>query len=68
MILRKTEPNATRSFRTPWVPTVPILGILGALYLIFSLPRGTWWRLLIWILIGTGLYLFRPLLSRSKTR
>ena len=27
MVLRKTNPDQPRPFRTPWVPLVPILGI-----------------------------------------
>jgi len=56
MILRKTQPNAPRSFRTPFVPVVPILGIITSLVLMFALPLDTWIRLIVWLLIGLVIY------------
>ncbi len=38
MVLRKTDPDRPRVFRTPFVPWTPILGILICLYLIVGLP------------------------------
>ncbi len=45
-----------RPFKTPWVPVVPIFGILVCVYLMASLPRDTWLRLLIWLIIGMLVY------------
>jgi APA family basic amino acid/polyamine antiporter len=56
LIMRRTNPNAERPFRTPWVPLVPILGIAFCLLLMFSLPSENWLRLAIWLLIGFGIY------------
>jgi APA family basic amino acid/polyamine antiporter len=56
LILRKTHPDFPRPFRCPFVPFVPIAGILSCLLLMFSLPAENWWRLLIWLLIGFGVY------------
>jgi basic amino acid/polyamine antiporter, APA family len=56
LIMRKKYPNAERPFRCPWVPVVPILGILTCLLLMFSLPVDNWWRLIIWLLIGFVIY------------
>jgi APA family basic amino acid/polyamine antiporter len=56
LIMRKTHPNAKRPFRAPFVPLVPILGILTCLLLMFSLPPENWLRLLIWLLIGFAIY------------
>src|SRR5687767_5578152 len=47
--LRRAEPNRERPFRTPMVPLVPILGILICGYMMYSLPRDTWFRLAIWM-------------------
>ncbi len=58
LILRKREPNLPRAFRTPWVPVVPILGIITCLVIMLSLPLGTWIRLLVWLLIGLAVYYF----------
>jgi basic amino acid/polyamine antiporter, APA family len=56
LIMRRTHPNAERPFRAPLVPFVPIAGILTCLLLMFSLPVGNWYRLIIWLLIGFGIY------------
>lgn len=56
LILRKTQPDVERPFRTPWVPLVPILGILTCLVMMFSLPLDTWLRLFVWLAIGFAIY------------
>jgi basic amino acid/polyamine antiporter, APA family len=56
LIMRRKYPNAERPFRCPWVPVVPVLGILSCLMLMFSLPTANWWRLLVWLLIGFVIY------------
>ncbi|MGZ5430305.1 MAG: APC family permease, partial [Thermoanaerobaculia bacterium] len=56
LIMRRTNPQAERPFRCPWVPFVPIMGILMCLMLMFSLPTGNWWRLGGWLLIGLVIY------------
>ncbi len=57
LVMRRTNPNAERPFRAPFVPLVPILGILTCLLLMFSLPAANWWRLIVWLLIGLAIYL-----------
>jgi APA family basic amino acid/polyamine antiporter len=56
LIMRKTNPNAERPFRSPWVPFVPIAGIVCCLVLMFSLPPENWWRLIVWLGIGLTIY------------
>jgi APA family basic amino acid/polyamine antiporter len=56
LIMRKKHPEAERPFRAPFVPLVPILGIATCLLLMFSLPAENWWRLIIWLLLGFGIY------------
>jgi APA family basic amino acid/polyamine antiporter len=56
MILRKTEPGKERPFRTPWVPLVPILGILFNGYMMVALGWLNWARLIIWLVIGLVVY------------
>src|SRR5438552_15362134 len=56
MVMRRTNPDAHRPFRAPFVPLVPILGILTCLLLMFSLPAENWYRLIIWLLIGLVIY------------
>src|SRR5947207_7387591 len=45
MILRKTNPGQARPFRTPWVPVVPILGILFNGYMMYNIGWVNWARL-----------------------
>jgi APA family basic amino acid/polyamine antiporter len=56
LVLRKTQPDAPRAFRTPFVPYVPILGILTCVVIMFSLPLDTWIRLIVWLVIGLIIY------------
>jgi len=58
IILRKTRPDVARSFKTPWVPLVPILGAGICFVQMASLPADTWWRLIIWMVIGILIYFF----------
>ncbi len=55
-VMRRKHPEQPRPFRTPWVPVVPILGILVNLALMYSLGSSNWLRLLIWLLIGQVIY------------
>jgi len=56
IILRRTDPNLVRPFKTPLVPLVPILGILICGAMIISLPRNTLLSALGWMLIGLVIY------------
>lgn len=56
LVLRYTDPNAPRQFKTPLVPIVPILAILTCFYLMLSLPLITWIRFIVWLLIGFVIY------------
>ncbi|MEC3879844.1 amino acid permease [Parapedobacter sp. 10938] len=56
MVLRKTNPDTPRPFRTPLVPLVPILGIAVCIAMMASLPIESWERLAIWMLIGVVIY------------
>jgi basic amino acid/polyamine antiporter, APA family len=58
MIMRKTHPEAERPFRAPFVPLVPILGIIICALLMFSLPEENWLRLFGWLFIGLIIYYF----------
>ena len=56
-IMRRTNPGVARPFRTPWVPAVPILGILVNFAMMYSLGAMNWLRLIIWLVIGQILYI-----------
>jgi APA family basic amino acid/polyamine antiporter len=56
LVLRYTDPDIPRPFRTPLVPFVPIAGIFACLYLMWGLPVDTWARLIIWMALGLAIY------------
>jgi len=56
MVLRKTNPGQDRPFRTPWVPVVPILGIIFNGYMMYKLGWVNWARLIVWLIIGLVVY------------
>ena len=56
IVFRLTEPNLLRPFKLPLNPFVPLMGILFCLYLMFHLPAITWWRFMIWMLVGFIFY------------
>ncbi len=56
LVMRKTQPDAPRGFRTPLVPFVPIMGVLVCLGLMLSLPGESWLRLMVWMGLGVVLY------------
>ncbi|MHA6697971.1 amino acid permease [Chryseobacterium sp. A321] len=59
LVMRKTQPDAPRGFRTPLVPLIPILGILVCFGMMAFLPFDTWIRLVCWMMIGLDVYLYR---------
>src|ERR1700730_9212579 len=56
MVLRNTNPDQPRPFRTPWVPFVPVMGILFNSYMMYKLGWVNWARLIIWLVIGLVVY------------
>ena len=65
IVLRKTEPNMKREFKTPFVPLVPILGIIVCLAMIYGLGWTNWLRLVGWLALGFIIY-FGYSKKRSK--
>jgi len=56
LVLRRTNPGQERPFRTPWVPVVPILGVVFNGYMMYKLGWINWARLIIWLAIGLVIY------------
>jgi len=56
VIMRRTEPDLPRPFKTPMVPLVPILGVLVNLALMAGLGLITWVAFLSWMAIGLIVY------------
>jgi basic amino acid/polyamine antiporter, APA family len=57
VVLRYRRPDLPRSFRTPGMPVVPIIGVVFSLWLITFLDPQTWLRFAIWFVIGLVVYL-----------
>jgi APA family basic amino acid/polyamine antiporter len=56
-VLRVRKPTLPRAFRTPWVPVIPIIGILFSVWLLSELAFVTWCVFLVWIALGLIVYL-----------
>nr|WP_235694760.1 amino acid permease [Brevibacillus agri] len=56
VVLRRTNPELRRAFRTPFVPLVPILAVLFCGYLVYSLPAVTKIGFLGWLAAGAVVY------------
>ncbi len=56
MVLRYTQPLVPRPYRVPCFPLFPFLGILVCLAMMTALDGDTWWRLVIWLVIGLIVY------------
>ncbi len=67
IILRVKRPDIHRSFKTPFVPLVPILGAGICVLQMLSLPLDTWLRLIVWMAIGFIIY-FAYGIRKSKIR
>ncbi|MGA8765323.1 MAG: amino acid permease C-terminal domain-containing protein, partial [Candidatus Sulfotelmatobacter sp.] len=53
---RYTNPSQPRPFRTPWVPLIPILGVISNGYMMYKLGMWNWIRLFGWLAIGLVVY------------
>ncbi|TBR36133.1 MULTISPECIES: amino acid permease [Dyella] len=56
IVLRVRKPDLHRSFRTPWVPVIPLIGIAFSIWLLAELSLTTWKVFLIWVSIGLVVY------------
>jgi APA family basic amino acid/polyamine antiporter len=56
LILRRTEPDRERTFRVPFAPVTPLLGLGFCVYMMFSLGLDTWIAFLAWMVLGFVIY------------
>ncbi len=56
IVVRRTQPNAPRSFKTPLVPYIPAAGVVCCVGMMIFLPADTWIRLVMWMLLGIDIY------------
>jgi APA family basic amino acid/polyamine antiporter len=72
VVMRYTQPNLPRAFRTPGSPIIPALGVIFCIYLMTGLSRVTWISFLIWLVIGLVVYFgysrFRSVLGNSAAK
>lgn len=64
LTLRYTHPELHRPFKTPFMPYVPIAGILSCSWLIYNLPLMTMLRFVVWMGVGIVIYF---LFSRNNS-
>jgi len=69
VVLRYTHPDLKRPFKTPFMPYIPILGVISCSYLIYNLPWVTMARFVIWMAVGIVVYFgysrFHSVLNRK---
>jgi APA family basic amino acid/polyamine antiporter len=68
IVLRRTDPDRPRGFRTPWVPFVPLAGILVCVGLLANIPLRTWTVYAIWFALGAAIYLLYGGRSAARHR
>ena len=56
IVLRRTRPDQPRTFRLPWMPVIPIFGVIASSFLILQLDPATWLRFAVWLVIGLAIY------------
>ncbi|MFH9575748.1 amino acid permease [Streptomyces sp. NPDC017454] len=56
IVLRYRQPDLPRTFRTPFMPVVPAVGIVFSLWLITFLQWQTWARFAVWFAVGLVIY------------
>lgn len=56
IVLRYRQPDLPRTFRTPFMPFVPALGIVFSIWLITFLQWQTWARFAVWFALGLVIY------------
>jgi APA family basic amino acid/polyamine antiporter len=66
-VLRVKQPDVPRPFRTPWVPVVPICGMIVAVALMLSLDAPAWIGFGSWLILGQVIY-FGHSRKHSKVR
>src|SRR5437870_6498676 len=56
LVMRRTNPQLPRPFRTPFVPAVPLLGMAMNFWMMCGLGWENWTRLFVWLAVGLVIY------------
>lgn len=56
LVLRRTQPDLPRSFRTPFFPVTPILGVICCVVVMLGLAGVTWLAFTVWMVVGLAAY------------
>ncbi|HEU0129215.1 MAG TPA: amino acid permease [Pseudonocardiaceae bacterium] len=56
ILLRYRSPEQPRTFRTPLMPVLPLVGIGFSIWLITKLDPVTWLRFAVWFVLGVAVY------------
>lgn len=56
IVLRYRSPELPRTFKTPFMPVTPIVGIAFSIWLVTKLSETTWIRFATWFVIGAIVY------------
>ncbi|MFD8819505.1 amino acid permease C-terminal domain-containing protein, partial [Streptomyces sp. NPDC059627] len=55
-VRRYRQPHRPPTFRTPWMPFLPALGVVFSVWLITFLKWETWVRFAVWFVVGCVIY------------
>jgi APA family basic amino acid/polyamine antiporter len=58
IVLRRRSPDLPRTFKVPLYPVTPILSVLGALAIVYTLRPITIYVFLVWIAVAFAWYFF----------
>jgi APA family basic amino acid/polyamine antiporter len=68
LILRSTERHRARPYRTPFVPAIPVAGMLVCCYLLVGIAAPTWCLYAVWTTAGMAVYMLYGRASAAKQR
>lgn len=66
LVFRKQQPDRERPFKVPFVPVVPIVGMIFCFGLMLNMARRSWIQLVIWMIIGALVYAYNHRKKRAS--